>query len=673
MGTISGFIDFATQTASYINGSWQDGVLWQGAVSGDSEPRYGYIDFEKQLGAMLAYNVSAIRFNITNMDNTPKTLTFYSCISKLNKSLTGRAHMGQRLGSITIPPSGSHTVSVTGNLFHAMKNEMEFGRWRFILYDDEMSTSTSNSSNCTQLGSMHISVDAEPRHAGNGSGIFYSPYVNIAGGKVDPYRRYRVEWTAQSGIVNWKLYCEGHEPLKPNYFVKIWNMKLGVEVGANTVIHEVSSTTVVVDKQLPDYASVADWSNKATTWTSGASSAELYKINARWGNAGERRPLDGCLIARGQFTLMGDIYDFAFTWSDVHFDSSYNPHTKRETFSLENMLSYTVTFNPKGGSLPVKSITVFAGSSIVLPGSETYTPLVQEENLLYLKPKENSSLTSFKVTLETVLTGWHKTDANGNPTGDQLPLNSLYTPTANISLSAWPDTIMKNNSVADLPLQENYTEESAPFSITCTSAYEWDNQPDKIVTGKVITDYEFHGWMWNEETGEILDENMDLSELEYGSILQGLWSETRKGVSYDDLPIFEDQYDVPAGTPVALNLDVNGGNPIETPIIKNFLADRYFGGYTLVHDSGELVSSNTEFFEDTTLYAKYSGYDTEGPTFQLPKVYRQSHELVHWIDDEGNTYNNRAFIGPIYQDLNLTAIWRKAPSRAIAYIFTNKF
>lgn len=37
------------------------------------------------------------------------------------------------------------------------------------------------------------------------------------------------------------------------------------------------------------------------------------------------------------------------------------------------------------------------------------------------------------------------------------------------------------------------------------------------------------------------------------------------------------------------------------------------------------------------------------------------------------TYNNRAFIGPIYQDLNLTAIWRKAPSRAIAYIFTNKF
>ena len=149
MGTISGFIDFATQTASYINGSWQDGVLWQGAVSGDSEPRYGYIDFEQQLAGMLGYNVSAIRFNITNMNNTPKTLTFYSCISKLNKSLTGRAHMGQKLGSVTVPPSGSHTVNITGNLFHAMKNEMEFGKWRFILYDDEMSTSTSNSSNCT--------------------------------------------------------------------------------------------------------------------------------------------------------------------------------------------------------------------------------------------------------------------------------------------------------------------------------------------------------------------------------------------------------------------------------------------------------------------------------------------------------------------------------------------
>lgn len=670
MGTISGFIDFATQTASYINGSWQDGVLWQGAVSGDSEPRYGYIDFEKQLAGALGYNFSAIRFSITNIYNTPKTLTFYSCISKLNKSLTGRAHMCQKLGSITVPPSGSHTVNITGNLFHAMKNAMEFGRWRFILYDDEMSTSTSNSSNCTQLGLMHISVDAEPRIVGNGSGIFYSPYVNISGGKVDPYRRYRVEWTAQSGIVRWHLYCEGRDPSMPNYYVKMWNMNLGIEVGANTRIKSVGSTTVVVDKQ---YNTTADWNNKAATWTGGSNSAELYKLNTIWGTAGNRYPLDGCLIAHGEFTLMGDIYDFVFTWSDVHYDSSYNPHTKRETFSLENMLSYTVTFNPKGGSLPIKSIRVFAGSSIVLPGSETYTPAVQEENLLYLKPKENSSLTSFKVTLETVLTGWYKTDANGNPTGDQLPLNSLYTPTANITLSAWPDTIMKNNSVADLPLQENYTEESAPFSIACTSAYEWDNQPDKIVTGKVITDYEFHGWMWNEETGEILDENMDLSELEYGSILQGVWSESRTGIKYSTLPSFEDQFDVPAGTPVALNLDVNGGNPIETPIIKNFLTDQFFDGYTLAHDSGALISSNTQFFKDTILYAHYSGYDTDGPTFKLPQVYRPSHQLVHWIDDEGNTYSDRATIGPIYEGLDLTAIWRKAPSRAVAYILTNKF
>lgn len=691
MGTFSGFIDFATQTASYINGSWVIGQLHQGQDILDSEPRYGYLNLEPQFGGALGYNFSSLSFNITNIYNTPKTLTFYSTITSLDTSLTGREHMGQKLGSITVPASGSHTVEITGDLFQAMKNEIEFGNWRFILYDNERISGDSDleqvltsTANYMQLGSMHVTAEAEPRVSGNGGGTFYTPYVNISGGKVDPYRRYRVEWTAQSGIVNWKLYCEGHEPLKPDYYVKIWNMKLGVEVGANTVIHEVSSTTVVVDKQHPKYASVANWSNKATTWTSGASSAELYKINALWGDAGQRWPLDGCLIAHGQFTLMGDTYDFAFTWSDIHYDSSYKPHTKTETFALDVIKSYTVTFDLRSmslpssapiGTLPFASIRVFHGNSIVLPGLDTLTPNENAQGSLssiYLcaRPQDGGEIEEFPLIEGMSLGGWKTVITGGNDTA--MPCDSLFTPTADITLYSANILGIINNKVSDLPTPRSNIIRT-PLNISCVNNYEWANEQPKTISTILRVTEVFEGWC--DETGHMLTEQDALNTYS-DQTLYGQWkSGTIGAVNINDLPGFDDYLDIPVGEPIALSLDVNGGNPVETPIVKNIIVDHYFQGYSMVHnDKASLVPPGTRFLEDATVYAYYEDGAISNPTFKIPSTAKLGYSLEHWIDDNGNTYKPGATVGPLNSNLHLTAVWlRELVSKAVAYIFTNRF
>lgn len=675
-------------TYQYDSGnSWRSGRCGQGYwahSSGspkDPESRTGFASFP-ELAALKGTNITSISFTITYTGGSyyERPIVFYtSKYQTLNRSLAGSSHLGQRLGLITQGREQAITTAISGDFFTILKNYFETGNTALLINSGETTTAFASGTNLLSTNYLRITewvITVEYNEdSKQTSGTFYSPYVKISGNKTDPYRRYRIEWsqtavTGNNRTIHWDLYCEGYDPSAgANYYVKMWSLLVGLTT-TDSVIESVSSPTIIVDKQ---YNTTANWSNKGSGKIS-STSAELYKLNKIWGATGNRYPLAGCHIASGDFVISGSAPSFTFTWSAIHYDSSYAAETGSATYELATAI-YTITFQADEatqGICRIPSITVKQGNSIKLPAEEDFIYTTFDAETLTLIPYEDRDYTLvYQLKEIRPLVAWVET--LGNYEGDTCAPGAIYQPTRDIIFVAGSGPLTYiNNSGADLPTLDNYTEEFASINITCTSAYEWDEQPNKIVTGKAIKNHEFQGWMWNEATGEIVNEDTDLSDL-VGSVLYGVWAESRKGVAYSDLPIFEDQYDVPAGTPVALNLDVNGGNPIETPIIKNFLADRYFGGYTLVHDSGELVSSNTEFFEDAILYASYTGYDTGGPTFKLPKVYRQSHELVHWADSEGNTYSDRATIGPIYGDLDLTAIWRRAPSRAVAYIFTNKF
>lgn len=65
---------------------------------------------------------------------------------------------------------------------------------------------------------------------------------------------------------------------------------------------------------------------------------------------------------------------------------------------------------------------------------------------------------------------------------------------------------------------------------------------------------------------------------------------------------------------LAATLDLSTAATYQWNSGTTWRSERCGQGYRRVHESEEPVL-DTEFFEDTILYASYFGYDTDGPTF----------------------------------------------------------
>lgn len=95
---------------------------------------------------------------------------------------------------------------------------------------------------------------------------------------------------------------------------------------------------------------------------------------------------------------------------------------------------YTVTFErTSDGECSVSTLTVKEGNSILLPGPETWTPSTITPTELVLYPYGDNQSVSYGLILTYELLGWKTTSAY---TEEYMPINTLYTPIADITLWA---------------------------------------------------------------------------------------------------------------------------------------------------------------------------------------------------------------------------------------------
>lgn len=685
MATLTATLDFtnATTYKGQSGNKWVSGEVYQGYwknTSGvqDGQSCTGFANFP-ELAALKDTNITSISFTISHdAGNTgSKTIKFYtSAYQSVNTSLTGTAHHSQQIGSI-VQGRSSTTTAITGNFFAALKNYFETGNTALIIYNGETTASITSgtnkfSKNYLKITAWTITVEYEEVDTLT-SGTYYSPYALDGSQYSRPAtaRRYRVDWYQSSSAnglrtIKWDMYAEGiKEGSGENWYIQVIEMTFGINTASGTTISSISNPTIIMDKQ---NNTSADWSNSGAGITS-STTGELYKSAYKYGNL--KRPYAGCHMFSGEFVLEGNSPQFYFTWFSVHGGAGTAGETgTSEVYKLASNV-YTVTFErTSDGECSVSTLTVKEGNSILLPGPETWTPSTITPTELVLYPYGDNQSVSYGLILTYELLGWKTTSAY---TEEYMPINTLYTPIADITLWAQTKSYFINDKLSNLP---NYTKdpETQAITIICNNNYDWasSNNKSQSVERHVVKYYKFTHW--NDSNGNIVPENTSLSNYA-SSAIYGVWEETNVCNTVSTLPSFAKYVSVPTGDVVTCSFDTAGGSSVTTPIVKDVYNDAHFVGYTTTHDDlSTLLASDDELNQDMTLYAYYEVDSADiGPTFKMPVTTKEGYNFRGWLGSNGITYAEKETTAEITEDLDLVAQWTKVPSRAIAYIFTNKF